>query len=79
MGHSAGEVCCGYADDALTLEQAIQVAYYRGMAAPAAGITGVCGGGGTHQGLGQGGAEGVGLGALGGGAWGVNGQGQDRG
>ncbi|EDV19161.1 uncharacterized protein TRIADDRAFT_34034 [Trichoplax adhaerens] len=32
FGHSAGEVACGYADGALTLEEAVQVGYWRGQA-----------------------------------------------
>ncbi|RDD36517.1 Fatty acid synthase [Trichoplax sp. H2] len=31
FGHSAGEVACGYADGALTLEEAVQVGYWRGQ------------------------------------------------
>ncbi|XP_078489373.1 fatty acid synthase-like [Ciona intestinalis] len=30
MGHSAGEIMCGYADECLTLEETIQVAYHMG-------------------------------------------------
>ncbi|XP_037047414.1 fatty acid synthase-like isoform X2 [Bradysia coprophila] len=32
LGHSAGEICCGYADGCLTLEQTILIAYFRGKA-----------------------------------------------
>ncbi|XP_054279478.1 fatty acid synthase-like isoform X2 [Macrosteles quadrilineatus] len=32
IGHSAGETCCAYADDCLTLEEAIMASYYRGKA-----------------------------------------------
>lgn len=32
LGHSAGEICCGYADGCLTLEQTILTAYFRGKA-----------------------------------------------
>eukprot|EP00884_Botryococcus_braunii_P006514 jgi/Botrbrau1/15864/Bobra.40_1s0048.1 len=34
VGHSAGEVACGYADGCLTLEEAMLVAYHRGRLAP---------------------------------------------
>lgn len=30
IGHSAGELACAYADDTLTVEQAITIAYWRG-------------------------------------------------
>lgn len=36
IGHSVGEICCGYADGALTLEEAMVAAYYRGFASLAA-------------------------------------------
>ncbi len=32
IGHSAGEIACGYADNCLTREEAILCAYYRGLA-----------------------------------------------
>lgn len=31
LGHSFGEIACGYADEAITLEQAMQIAYWRGQ------------------------------------------------
>lgn len=30
IGHSTGEMCCGYADGGLTREQTMCLAYYRG-------------------------------------------------
>jgi fatty acid synthase len=30
VGHSTGEMCCGYADGCLTREQTMLLAYYRG-------------------------------------------------
>lgn len=32
IGHSVGEMSCAYADGSLTLEEAILLAYYRGLA-----------------------------------------------
>lgn len=32
LGHSAGEIPCGYADGCLTREQTILIAYHRGRA-----------------------------------------------
>ena len=32
LGHSAGEIPCGYADGCLTREQTILIAYHRGSA-----------------------------------------------
>lgn len=32
LGHSAGEIACGYADGCLTLEETLSIAYYRGVA-----------------------------------------------
>ncbi len=34
LGHSAGEIPCGYADGCLTREQTILIAYHRGGAFP---------------------------------------------
>lgn len=31
VGQSLGELCCGYADGALDLDQTISAAYYRGL------------------------------------------------
>ena len=31
IGFSLSEICCGYADDGLTKEQAMKLAYYRGQ------------------------------------------------
>ena len=33
LGHSAGEIPCGYADGCLTREQTILIAYHRGTSA----------------------------------------------
>ena len=30
LGHSAGEIACGYADGCLTREQTVLIAYHRG-------------------------------------------------
>ena len=34
MGHSAGEIACGYADGCLTREQTVLIAYHRGAFLP---------------------------------------------
>ena len=38
IGHSLGEVACGYADGCLTLEQTILTAYWRAKCVQSAGI-----------------------------------------
>jgi fatty acid synthase len=40
VGHSTGEMCCGYADGCLTLTQTMLLAYYRGRAIIDNGISG---------------------------------------
>lgn len=30
LGHSVGEIACGYADGSLTVKEAMQIAYWRG-------------------------------------------------
>ncbi|CAL8464659.1 g4194 [Coccomyxa elongata] len=40
LGHSAGEIPCGYADGCLTREQTILIAYHRGRMAPDNNVTG---------------------------------------
>ena len=40
LGHSAGEIACGYACGILTRSQTALVAYLRGQAAPKAGVSG---------------------------------------
>ncbi|KAK9904717.1 hypothetical protein WJX75_001194 [Coccomyxa subellipsoidea] len=40
LGHSAGEIPCGYADGCLTREQTILIAYHRGRMAPEHNVTG---------------------------------------
>ena len=39
LGHSAGEIACGYADGALTRAECVLVAYHRGRMCPKYGIT----------------------------------------
>ena len=34
LGHSAGEIACGYADGCLTREQTVLIAYHRGVSLP---------------------------------------------
>ena len=40
VGHSTGEMCCGYADGCLTREQTILLAYYRGRTIDEGKLTG---------------------------------------
>jgi fatty acid synthase len=40
LGHSAGEIACGYADGGLSAAQCVLVAYHRGRAGPALGMAG---------------------------------------
>lgn len=40
IGHSTGEMCCGYADGGLTREQTMQLAYHRGHTIMNANIKG---------------------------------------
>ena len=39
LGHSAGEIACGYADGALSRTECVLVAYHRGRMCPEFGIT----------------------------------------
>jgi len=39
IGHSAGEMACSYADGSLTLEQTLQVAYWRGRCVKEANLS----------------------------------------
>ena len=40
IGHSTGEMACGYADGGLTIEQTMLLAYHRGHCIEEAGLTG---------------------------------------
>ena len=40
LGHSAGEIACGYGDGCFTREQCVLVAYHRGRMCPEHGISG---------------------------------------
>ena len=40
LGHSAGEIACGYADGACSAAQCILVAYHRGRMCPEHGMAG---------------------------------------
>ncbi len=40
LGHSAGEIACGYGDGCFTREQTVLVAYHRGRMCPEHGISG---------------------------------------
>ena len=40
LGHSAGEIACGYADGCFSAAQCVLVAYHRGRAGPAHGVAG---------------------------------------
>ena len=39
LGHSIGEIACGYADGSLTAEEAILAAYWRGFSIQQADLT----------------------------------------